>query len=289
MAAFLSPELVALIVLALVIIFIFLYITTIQKVLEEIGFSRGMAVTILFVTLFLGAIPIPLFPYNGWIVSISVGGGLVPIIVCGYLMREHKVMVSDAMIGTIIVTLVTYFVTRAVQNVGIVADLPWAFLPAAAAGFFSISTFWSDMRMAAPLAYFSGVIGTLLGADIFHLGDILSFPAPPNAGLPLLVIGGAGIFDMVYLSGIVAVAVDVFVFWIQREERKHGLGRVISEFEKETTGPVFTGDFRTPAEPNMAPTLQPGRRGTLGGSSQSSGPTPAPRYLPEEKRNQRQG
>ncbi len=270
--AFLTPELLALIVLAVVIIFIFLYITTIERVLEQIGFSRGVATTILWVTLLLGWIPIPLFPYHGWIVSINLGGGLIPIIVCAYLLRTHKVVVSDAAIGTIVVAVVTYFITRAVQNVGIVADIPWAFLPAIAAGFYSISTFWSDMRTAAPLAYFSGVIGTLLGADIFHLGDILSFPSP--GGTPLLEIGGAGIFDMVYLSGIVAVFVDVFVFWIQREEMRHGLGRVISEFERATTGPVETGTFRTIEEPQMAPKLEPGKRGRLETATQPYTPPP---------------
>ncbi len=262
MAAFLSPELIALIVLAIVIVFIYLYITSIEKVLEQIGFSRSVAGTIIFVTLFLGWLPIPLFPYKGWLVGISVGGALIPILVCAYLLRARKVAAADALIGTIIVAVVTYFVTRAVQDVGIVADIPWAFLPAAAAGFFAISTFWSDVRMAAPLAYFSGVMGTLIGADMFHLGDILAFPAPPQT--EFLVIGGAGIFDMVYLTGIVAVFVDVFVFWIQREERKHGLGRVISEFEMETAGPVFTGDFRTAEEPKAEPKLEPGRRGVLG-------------------------
>ena len=271
--AFFTPELIALTVLALIIVFIFLYITSIQKVLEEIGLSRGVAGTVLFVTLFLGWVPIPLFPYKGWLIGISLGGGLIPIIVCAYLLRAHKVMLADAMIGTIIVAIVTYFVTRAEQDVGIVADIPWAFIPAIAAGLFSISTFWADVRMAAPLAYFSGVIGTLLGADVFHLGDILAFPAP--SGTVILEIGGAGIFDMVYLTGIVAVFVDVFVFWIHREERKHGLGRVISEFERETAGPVFTGDFRTIPEPKMEPELEPGKRGRLEPTTQSPyGPPP---------------
>lgn len=285
--AFLTPELIALIVLALVIVFIYFYISSIEKVLEQIGFSRSVAGTIIFVTLFLGWIPLPLFPYHGWLVGISLGGGLIPVLVCVYLLRSHKVVVADVVIGTVIVAVVTYFVTRAVQNVGIVADIPWAFLPAAAAGLFSISTFWSDMRMAAPLAYFSGVIGTLLGADVFHLGEILAFPAPPTT--ELLVIGGAGIFDMVYLTGIVAVFVDVFVFWIQREERKHGLGRVISEFEKETAGPVFTGDFRTAEEPKVEPTLQPGRRGTLGGATDQRRPAVRPGTPPQEEGQQRYG
>jgi len=260
--AFLTADLIALIIFAVVIVLIYLYISSIEKVLENIGFSRGVAGTILFVTLFLGWLPIPLFPYNGWLLGISLGGGLVPLLVCAHLLRSHKVMIADALIGTIIVATVTYFVTRAEQDVGIVADMPWAFLPAIAAGFFAISTFWSDIRMAAPLAYFSGVAGTLIGADVFHLGEMLGFPSPPS--MEWLVVGGAGVFDMVYLTGIIAVAVDIFVFWIQREEREHGLGRVISEFERDTSGPVDSGVFRTAEEPRAEPKLEPGRRGELG-------------------------
>jgi uncharacterized membrane protein len=287
MADFITPQLIALIVLAVIIVFIYLYITSIERVLEQIGFSRSVAGTIIFVTLFLGWLPIPLFPYDGWLVGISVGGALIPILVCAYLLRHRKVVAADALIGTIIVSAVTYFVTRAEQNVGIVADIPWAFLPAAAAGLFAISTFWSDIRMAAPLAYFSGVIGTLIGADVFHLGEILGFPAPSTTGL--LVIGGAGIFDMVYLTGIVAVFVDVFVFWVQREERKHGIGRVISEFEKETAGPVFTGDFRTAEEPKAEPKLEPGRGGILGEAARQRRPLPRPPSPPVDQAEQRYG
>ena len=49
------------------------------------------------------------------------------------------------------------------------------------------------------VAYVSGVIGTLVGADLLNLkrlGDL---------GAPVASIGGAGTFDGVFLTGIVAV------------------------------------------------------------------------------------
>ena len=140
--AFLTPELIALVVLAMVIVFVFLYITSIQKVLEQIGLSRGLAGTILFVTLFLGWIPIPFFLYKGWLIGISLGGGLIPLIVCAYLLRARKVVVADALIGTIIVAIVTYFVTRAEQDIGIVA---------AALSIVSLLTLFTKRTLRAPL------------------------------------------------------------------------------------------------------------------------------------------
>ena len=51
-------------------------------------------------------------------------------------------------------------------------------------------------RNAAPVAYISGVMGTLLGADLLHIGDL------PAVGI--LSIGGAGVFDGIFLTGILA-------------------------------------------------------------------------------------
>ncbi len=255
--------LVVLAILGLVILLFFLYVAGIEKVFERIGFSRGEAGTMLLLTLFLSGVSIPIFPYKGWWVGISIGGALIPVIICGVLVASKRVLASEALIGIVIVAFITFLITRAEQNVGIVADFPWAFAPAIAAGFFSLSTFWIDIRKAAPLAYVSGVIGTLVGADVFHLPDILAFPAP-SGSFNLLSIGGAGIFDLVYLAGIIAVAVDVFVFWIKRQEKKHGFQRVVYEWERGAEGLPYAKDVKTgPPQVQVSPTLRPGRRGRL--------------------------
>jgi uncharacterized membrane protein len=44
-----------------------------------------------------------------------------------------------------------------------------------------------------------GVLGTLIGADLTNLGAI------KQVGAPIASIGGAGTFDGVFLSGIIAV------------------------------------------------------------------------------------
>jgi uncharacterized membrane protein len=52
---------------------------------------------------------------------------------------------------------------------------------------------------AAPLAFASGVLGVLVGADLLHLNDIRKM------GVAVAAIGGAGTFDGVFLTGIIAV------------------------------------------------------------------------------------
>lgn len=256
MAQEIDPVLLALVISGLALLLFFLYVSSIEKVFERIGFSRQEATSILTVTLLLGWISIPIFPYNGWWVGISIGGGIAPLIVCYALLRSKRVHMAEASIGIVIVAVVTYFITRAEEGVGIVADLPFAFAPALAGGLYALSTFWLDIRKAAPLAYFSGVVGTLIGADVFHMTEILSFKAPAE-GFPMLSIGGANIFDMVYLSGIVAVGVDIVVFWVLQQEKKRGFGRVLTEWERGAEGLPYARDLQA------EPTLRPGKKGRI--------------------------
>ena len=52
---------------------------------------------------------------------------------------------------------------------------------------------------ADAIAYISGVMGTLIGADLMNLGRL------SELGAPVASIGGAGTFDGIFLTGIVAV------------------------------------------------------------------------------------
>lgn len=225
-----------------------LYIGTIQRVLETIGFSGGEAGTIILLTVIFGWLTIPMFPYNGWWVGISIGGALIPLLICARLLSSRRVPLPETLIGIIIVSFVTFFLTRAEEGVGIVADLEWAFMPALAAGLYAMSTFWMDMGKAAPLAYVSGVLGTIVGADVFHLAEVLAFDVPAGETV-LLSIGGANIFDMVYLTGIGAVIVAIVVYRARRKQEMLGYGAAIREFESSGRDMPYAKDL----EP--APTL----------------------------------
>ncbi len=54
-------------------------------------------------------------------------------------------------------------------------------------------------QSTAPLAYVAGSMGTLIGADILNLHIL------PTLEASVASIGGAGTFDGVFLSGILAV------------------------------------------------------------------------------------
>lgn len=230
-------------ILGFVLLLVYLYVASIRKVLVTLGFTEGEASAILAGTLFLGWLTIPVFPYNDWWVGLSVGGAIIPLLICAGFILRKRVGVSETFIGIAIVAYLTYTITRAEEGVGIVADVPLAFAPALAAGLYSLSVFWTDINKAARLAYTSGVLGTLVGADVLRLGEMLSFDAPPGE-FAVLSIGGANIFDMVYLTGVVAVAIAMFVLWVKVRRDRMGYHAMASEFEHGEPGLPYARDIQ---------------------------------------------
>lgn len=139
----------------------------------------------------------PRFFYNppriaNQIVAINVGGAVIPILFSLYLLP--KAPIGRTILAIVIVAIVAHLVATPVENRGI--EMPIWVTPIAAALLGLLLTFGEG---AAPLAYIAGTIGTLIGADITNLGQLSSL------GAGVLSIGGAGVFDGVFLSGIVAV------------------------------------------------------------------------------------
>jgi len=91
---------------------------------------------------------------------------------------------------------VTKLVSRPVPGVGIVAPSLVPPLNAALA---------ATLLGTSPhvVAYVAGSMGTLIGADILNLRTI------PSLGSPIVSVGGAGTFDGVFFSGIIAVILAV--------------------------------------------------------------------------------
>jgi uncharacterized membrane protein len=125
------------------------------------------------------------------VVAINVGGALIPILVSLYLLVRTR-MIVRMLIGTAIVAFIVHQLAEVVPGVGIA--VPMLVPPLAAAGVALLLAF----RRAPPVAYVSGSMGALIGADILNLGKIA------DLGAPMVSVGGAGTFDGVFLTGIIA-------------------------------------------------------------------------------------
>ncbi len=137
-------------------------------------------------------------------IAINVGGALIPLVISIYLLYESVVITGGftvaalALAGVLAVTVVTKLVARPVPGLGIATPF---FVPPLTALFAAlILTPLAGGVDTAPviIAYVSGTLGTLIGADLLNLGSI------GELGAPVASIGGAGTFDGIFLTGIIA-------------------------------------------------------------------------------------
>jgi uncharacterized membrane protein len=126
-------------------------------------------------------------------VAINVGGALIPTFVSFYLLWKLPSVVSYALVGVAAVALVTHAVARPVRGVSISTPV---FIPPLIA---ALSAYILPSGAPRVIAYVAGVLGTLIGADLSNLNRV------PGLGAPVASIGGAGTFDGVFLTGIIAV------------------------------------------------------------------------------------
>jgi uncharacterized membrane protein len=126
------------------------------------------------------------------IVAVNVGGAVIPTALSAYLIVRNE-LGWLAVLAIAIVAAITHMVARVVPGVGIVVP---TFIPPLAA---AVTAWVLDVEATAALAYVAGTLGTLLGADLLNLRRVRELDAP------VLSIGGAGTFDGIFVTGIVAV------------------------------------------------------------------------------------
>jgi uncharacterized RDD family membrane protein YckC len=97
----------------------------------------------------------------------------------------------------------TFAGSAAVRNVGIVESFPFYILPPIGAGVVAAElaprVFPGEEGFAMPCAFLGTTFGVLLGADLLRQPGL--YPGEPG----LYTIGGAGVLDLVYLSGLLAL------------------------------------------------------------------------------------
>jgi uncharacterized membrane protein len=213
-----SPFYLALLVVALGLLAVFVQVGALTLAFDKLGLSPNSAMLLLFTSLLGSLINLPLFsvkaeglpppmpqPFRSLlrlppmeftgktVVAINVGGCLVPLAFSIYLLRHNPLNPLMVISAVAMVAAVCRLTSRPVPGVGI--GIPIFVAPLVA----SMVSLIIDPQYSAPLAYISGTLGVLIGADLSRLGDIRKM------GAPFASIGGAGTFDGIFLSGIVAV------------------------------------------------------------------------------------
>lgn len=132
--------------------------------------------------------------WPGTVIAVNVGGALIPTLMSIYLLAKNKLW-GRGLLAAAAVAAVCHWLARPVPGVGIALPV---FAPAVVTGFVALPL---SRHYAAPLAYVGGSLGTLIGADLLNLGSI------EGLGAPVASIGGAGTFDGIFVTGILAVLI----------------------------------------------------------------------------------
>ncbi|MGA7876246.1 MAG: DUF1614 domain-containing protein [Desulfoferrobacter sp.] len=209
-------------ILAVLFIFLFVLIEIgiLEYAYERIGLDRRHAFLLLLLSLLGSYVNIPVYQlppeqvhsgevvvffgmhymipmvreWPGTVIAVNIGGAVVPTLLSLYLIFKNKLFVRG-FFAVCIVTIIVHWLAHPVRGLGIAEPI---FIPPLVATAVALLL----ARPNAPaLAYIAGSLGTLIGADLLNLGKI------QGLGAPVASIGGAGTFDGIFLTGILAVLI----------------------------------------------------------------------------------
>ncbi|SFE27683.1 Uncharacterized membrane protein [Nitrosomonas sp. Nm166] len=218
MKNYFSPYHLIFFVFLLSILLMLIQLELLSFAFTKLGLSPTFGLTVLFLSLLGSAINLPVARLKSnlpmqkftqpvyWgllripvqrfhretLVSINLGGCLIPTMLSIYLFSNSTLSLFSTLLGIATISLISYLFSRPIQGLGIGMPILVAPLSAALVGLLI------SPEQSAPLAYISGTLGVLIGADLLHLKDI------SKLGAPYASIGGAGTFDGIFITGIVA-------------------------------------------------------------------------------------
>src|ERR1700689_1305795 len=214
----LTPVLFSILVFLFIGLVILIQLRILRYAYMKLGVGPGAALLLLFGSL-IGSyfnIPITILPgqmartgqvidffgmqyvvpevvqWPGTVLAVNVGGAVIPTLMSSYLVLRYQLW-GRATIPFIAIALIIHSMATPVHGLGIAVPV---FAPVVAT---AILAFLLSREYAAPLAYIGGSMGTLIGADLSNLDKI------NGLGAPVASIGGAGTFDGIFLTGILAV------------------------------------------------------------------------------------
>jgi uncharacterized membrane protein len=217
----LSPAVFSLLVGLLILLMVLIQVGALRYAYLRLGVSSRVALLLLLASLFGSYLNIPLaelpgqqqllagqeiyffgmrYPvpvvvdWPGTIIAVNVGGALIPALMSIYLLARNGLW-GLGLLATACVSLVCYHLAEPVAGLGIALPI---FVPAIATAIVALVL---SRQYAAILAYVGGSLGTLIGADLLNLGHM------QGLGAPVASIGGAGTFDGIFVTAILAVII----------------------------------------------------------------------------------
>ena len=195
--------------LLLPFLFFLLFFNIVSFSFERLGIAPELVLLILFFTLIGSLINIPITKRTveyyrevrfGWFqvpvvresgIAINLGGAVIPLVLAIYLF--FKAPLLPTLIATLVMIIIGKMLTKPVPGKGLAISM---FIPPICATILAVLL---AGQSAAPVAYISGVLGVLVG------GDLLNLHKARKLGGGIVSIGGAGVFDGIFLVGLFSV------------------------------------------------------------------------------------
>ncbi|MCX6672857.1 MAG: DUF1614 domain-containing protein [Methanothrix sp.] len=133
------------------------------------------------------------------LLAVNLGGAVIPALISMALVHRFPESLNYALVCIAFVAVLTNRVARPVKGLGIVTPALLPPLCAATSAILLVYLGGAPHDLIFIIAYVGGTLGTLIGADVLNLDKIR------DLGAPVASIGGAGTFDGVFLSGLIAV------------------------------------------------------------------------------------
>ena len=233
------PPLILLIVVVILLLglFVFLPLSIMASAFDKLGLTGSQGLAVFLATILGSSVNLPLFRgtrlvrgnpapasrmfmmnrvrfgqpaddgllLSEQVVAVNVGGCIVPCLLSAwFIWQMHASGQLGMWLGlcVLVCALVCYLLAKPLPGVGIAVPVLLPPAVAALAAILLAPDFPGQMSVAPRAAYMAGSLGTLLGADVFHLANRRTWA---DLDAPLLSIGGAGTFDGIFLAGIIAV------------------------------------------------------------------------------------
>lgn len=212
-----SPLHLLLLILLIGMLLAFIQVGLLAIAFDKLGLSPNSGLLLLFSALFGSLINLPVArvsaeaptdaappPWPGLLrgpalnftghtlIAVNVGGCIIPVMFSLYLLRHNPLPALEVAAAVAVVSAISYYFSRPIARLGIAMPALVAPLTAAA------TALTINADHSAPLAYICGTLGVLIGADLLRMKDVR------RLGAPVAAIGGAGTFDGIFMTGIVA-------------------------------------------------------------------------------------
>jgi len=199
------------IILLPVLFFYILYLIS-MYVYSSLSISVKKGIVLSFFSIFATFFPslilpasnhIQLFTIGSWQISIHPIGLVFPVLISiSLLLKSNQINWSFLFLSLIPVCIMAYLMTTPVLEKGIVAPFPLWLFPPFIAAMIAVLNKEKLKDKTCLYAFTLGVFGVIIGADVAHFPELLSYPLSSTMHA---IIGGASGLDLIFLSGMVSV------------------------------------------------------------------------------------